>query len=75
MERVQGIILMMRNLVLFISIDNKWKENLELRDVIEEIAEDLTYGCMMSEYGDYKDPAWETKYMYMHRWNESGASV
>ncbi len=51
------------------AIDDKWKEKLELRDVIEEIAEDVTYGCMMSEYGEYKDPAWESKYMYMHRWN------
>ncbi len=46
-------------------IDEKWKTNLELHDEILEMADDLCYGCPMSEYGHYRDPAWETKYMRM----------
>ena len=49
------------------AIEDKWKENLELSDVILEIADDLCHGCQMSEYGHYRDKAWEDKYMHMHR--------
>ena len=49
------------------AIEDKWKENLELSDVILEIADDLCHGCQMSEYSHYRDPAWEDKYMHMHR--------
>ncbi len=49
------------------AIDGKWKENLELRDVILEVADDLCHGCQMSEYSSYTDEDWEMKYMYMHR--------
>lgn len=48
------------------AIENKWKQNLELHDVILEMADDLCHGCRMSEYGSYHDPAWETKYIDMH---------
>lgn len=47
------------------AIEGKWKEKLELADVILEIADDLCYGCMMSEYGSYYDPEWERKYVFM----------
>lgn len=47
------------------AIDEKWKRDLELADVILEMAEDLCYGCRMSEYGSYRDPDWERKYIYM----------
>ena len=40
-------------------------ENLELRDVILEIADDLYNDCKMTEYGDYYDPVWEAKYIEM----------
>ena len=52
------------------SIEEKWKTNLELRDEILEIADDLCYGCPMSEYGHYRDPAWEMKYMRMRAYRE-----
>ena len=35
--------------------------------MILEIADDLCHGCQMSEYGHYRDKAWEDKYMHMHR--------
>ena len=45
------------------AIDQKWKTELELKDVILEIADDLCYGCVMEEYGSYRDPVWIRKYM------------
>ena len=44
-------------------VDEKWLKNLELREVILEIADDLTDNCKMSEYGDYYDPVWDKKYI------------
>ncbi len=49
------------------AIDEKWKKNLELHDVILEMADDLCHGCQMTEYGHYTDDAWVSKYMQMHR--------
>lgn len=49
------------------AIEEKWKKNLELSDVILEIADDLCHGCQMSEYSHYVDEAWEMKYVHMHR--------
>lgn len=46
------------------AIEEKWKKNLELRDILLEMADDLCYGCQMSEYSTYRDPAWEGKYIY-----------
>ena len=48
-------------------IADQWKKDLELSDVILEIAEDLCHGCLMSEYSPYRDPEWEAKYVNMHR--------
>ncbi len=45
------------------SLPPKWLRNLQLKDVIEEIADDLTGDCQMSEYGIYSDPAWIRKYL------------
>lgn len=42
---------------------SKWLEKLELRSVIEEIADDLASDCQMSEYSSYVDPAWVRKYL------------
>ncbi len=44
-------------------IDEKWKKDLELYDTILEIADDLTFGCEMSEMDAYRDPAWTSKYI------------
>ena len=49
------------------AIEEKWKKDLELSDVILEIADDICHGCLMSEYGSYRDEDWLTKYVYMHR--------
>lgn len=49
------------------AMEEKWKENLELKDVILEMADDLCHGCQMRKYSYYYDPAWECKYIKMHR--------
>ena len=54
-------------------IEDKWKENLELSDVILEMAEDLCYGCKMVQYSPYRDEAWVAKYIEMRRYD--GASI
>ena len=51
----------------FDAIEDKWKKNLELYDVIEEMALDLCHGCAMEEFGHYRDEAWTMKYIDM-RW-------
>lgn len=45
------------------SIEEKWLKNLEMIDVLNEMAEDLCHGCQMSEYGDYFDEDWNRKYI------------
>lgn len=48
------------------NIENKWKENLELIEIIEEIAEDIFNGCPVSEYGDNSSAEqrrWMKKYI------------
>ena len=44
-------------------IPEKYKKNLELYDIIIEIADDLYNDCQMSEYGDYSDEIWVSKYV------------
>lgn len=46
------------------AIPQKFIENLELKDVILEIADDLYNDCKISEYGSYRDDVWEQKYIY-----------
>ena len=48
-------------------IAEQWKKNLELSDVILEIADDLCHGCQMNEYSHYYDSEWESKYIHMRR--------
>ena len=50
------------------AIEEKWKKDLELHDVILEMADDLCQGCLMDGYGKYDDPAWRSKYIKMHRY-------
>lgn len=57
-------------LVGYEAIEEKWKNNLELSDVILEMADDLCHGCQMSEYSHYEDPAWISKYMHMHQYSK-----
>ncbi|MBR5418623.1 MAG: ADP-ribosylglycohydrolase family protein [Clostridiales bacterium] len=49
------------------AIDEKWKDNLELKDTILEIADDLCYGCLMSADDTYTDESWLTKYARFDR--------
>ena len=54
----------------FSGISNEWTRNLELKDIIIEIADDLFHDCRISEYGKEEDPVWEEKYFcnrYPHR--------
>ena len=44
-------------------IPDKYKNNLELYDVIIEIADDLYNDCQMYEYSDYTDEIWVSKYV------------
>lgn len=49
-------------------IPEKYITDLELKDVILEIADDLYHDCKMEEYSDYYDPVWDAKYVRMtHR--------
>ena len=49
------------------AIADGWKKDLELSDVILEMADDLCHGCPMDEYGHYEDPEWVSKYVDMRR--------
>ena len=60
-------------LVGYEAIDAKWKKDLELHDVILEMADDLCHGCRMDEYTPYSDPAWISKYIDMHRYQPAHA--
>ena len=52
------------------AIDEKWKQNLELSDVILEIADDMCHGCIMDEYSSYFDKDWFDKYVEGHQANK-----
>lgn len=45
------------------AIGQKWKEQLELKEVILELADDLCYGCPLSEYSPMRNPVWASKYL------------
>ena len=50
------------------AIEDKWKKDLELADVILELADDLCRDCPLNELNLYEDCAWSTKYVSMHRY-------
>lgn len=45
------------------SIPQKYKDNLELHDLILEISDDLYSDCKSDESGSYHDEVWENKYI------------
>lgn len=45
------------------AIESKWKKNLELSDILDEMSLDLCHGCAMGEFGHYRDDRWISKYM------------
>ena len=49
------------------AIEEQWKKDLELSDIILEVADDLCHGCQIYKHGHYRDPEWEAKYLNMHR--------
>ena len=57
------------------AIADRWKHDLELSDVILEMADDLCHGCQMSEFSSYNDPEWTSKYIYMRRPERKQAMV
>lgn len=46
------------------AIPQRFLDNLELKDIILEIAEDLHHDCQIDEYGP-RDNLWESKYIKM----------
>ena len=46
-------------------IPEKYITNLELKDVILEVADDLCHDYQISEYGKHNDPVWVRKYIEM----------
>lgn len=51
------------------AIPNYYLDNLELKDVIVEIADDLASPIPVSEYSDNNDKYWMSKYVYCHKDN------
>ena len=47
-------------------ISDEWIRNLELKDIILELADDLFHDCRIADYEDEEDPEWEEKYCW-HR--------
>ena len=45
------------------AIPDTWKKDLELSDVILEMADDLFFGCRKDEYNFQKDMVWYQKYV------------
>ena len=46
------------------AIPEKYLKDLELREVILELADDLYHDCRISEYSPHRDEVWERKYIY-----------
>lgn len=46
------------------AIPPQYLENLELKNVILELSDDLYNDCKISEYSSYRDEIWESKYIY-----------
>lgn len=51
----------------FDAIEEKWKRNLELSEILDEMSVDLCHGCLMSEYDSYRDGEWVAKYIEINR--------
>lgn len=49
------------------AIPQEYLDGLELREVIEELADDLSVDIPVSEYGEKDDKYWLSKYLYCHR--------
>ena len=49
-------------IVGFDAMDDQWKQDLELYDVLLEMADDLCHGCRMASMFSYDDRAWCRRY-------------
>ena len=49
------------------AIPNYYLDNIELKDIISEIANDLATPIPVSEYSENNDEYWLSKYLYCHR--------
>lgn len=49
------------------AIPKAWLRNLELRDVIQEIADDLARAAFMRKDSEYENDEWLDKYLYAHK--------
>lgn len=56
------------------AIDEKWKKNLELADVILEMADDLFQGCPKSGSSEKEERDWSRKYVCM-QWKDEAPVV
>ena len=54
------------------NISKKWKNDLQIHDVILEIADDLCHECQMDGWGIYQDEVWESKYVKNKRFAVDG---
>ena len=59
----------------FDRIEEKWKTDLELKDTILEIADDLISGCEMDAYDASSDPKWKAKYIYMYNGQDTDSRI
>ncbi|MBO4687341.1 MAG: ADP-ribosylglycohydrolase family protein [Clostridiales bacterium] len=50
-------------MVGYSAIEEKWKADLELRDVLLEMADDLCFGCLIDPKTGYEDEKWRSKYV------------
>ena len=50
-------------------IASRWIENLELKETILEIGQDICDHCHMKRDGDYEDPVWLRKYVFINGLN------
>lgn len=57
---VTGMI--MGAMVGYEEINQRWKDTLELHDVLLELADDLTDECQISKHSSYQDEKWKNKY-------------
>ena len=63
----------------FSAIEEKWKTDLELRDVILELADDLYRSCRKTDANVFQDPDWLRKYagastpvFFWHEYEQNG---
>ena len=45
------------------AIEEKWKEDLEIKETILEMADDLCFGCLIDPKSGYDDEQWRRKYV------------